>query len=438
MKEILELFLVIVFSVNSDAASLIFKVAKEVKRGTNLKPKFYGELGKIKSFQLTVDKVETHIKHSRTFVFQTEIYIPADKRHQGLSRFDLIPPTDRRKGDPDRYRAVNPKYVKREKGHYYFALNVKAGTHYYDENLTDREILPNTDVEVDLTPAQPVKKTVAAKTEKYVYVKDKGYVPAVALTQTASEIKAGRWFQFPIKKGEHQLYDGTGIPRGKLAADSVKLNYGQKKEINKENYYYAFSTKIIVSGGREAIGASGWIKASAIQTGNEPQFDDEFIKKMQMPTVVGDRFTDYEITGGNPHERIGRDEDGKTKYKFGYTNENGEFVAYKVLPKIPSDGNQSIAATDYLKRADDVINLGFNVAGVSNDTFRISGANRPLIFHRSAEKDAAAVIDLFYPKDKNHDGEKIAGKMIFVYGYIDTQTEKRWGWIPLDALKLKS
>jgi hypothetical protein len=37
-----------------------------------------------------------------------------------------------------------------------------------------------------------------------------------------------------------------------------------------------------------------------------------------------------------------------------------------------------------------------------------------------------------------HDGEKIAGKMIFVYGYVDILQGKRWGWIPLDALKLKS
>jgi hypothetical protein len=438
MKEILVLLMVIVFSVNFNASPLIFKATKEVKCGAYTKP-VYTELKKIKSSQLSVDKVERHIKQSRTFGFQPAIYIPADKRHQGLSRFDLIPPTDRRKGDPDRYRAVNPKYVKRDKGHYYFALNVKTGTHYYDENLTDKGILSKTDVEVDLTPVQPAKKTVNTKTEKYVNVKDKGYVPAVALTQTSSEIKAGRWFQFPVKTGKHQLYDGTGIARGKLAADSVKLNYGQKKEIKKENYYYAFSTKIIVSNdSREATGASGWIKASAIQTGNEPQFDAEFVKKMQVPTAAGDRFTDYEIIGGNPHEPIGKDENGKIKYKFGYADEKGKFVAYKVLPKIPLDGNQSIASTDYLKRADNVVNLGFNVAGVSNDTFRVSGANRLLIFHRSADKDATAMIDLFYPKDANHDGEKIVGKMIFVYGFVDTPAGKRWGWIPLDALKLKS
>ncbi len=435
MKEILGLFLVIVFPVNFDASPLICKVTKEVKCGTYTKP-IYNKLKKITSSHLTVDTVERYIKHSRAFGFQPEIYIPADKRHQGLSRFDLIPPTDRRKGDPDRYRAVNPRYVKREKGQYYFALNVKTGTHYYDENLTDKGILPKTDVEVDLTQTKS-GKNIDSKTEKYVYVKDKGYVPATALLQTSSEIKAGRWFQFPIKSGEHQLYDGTGIARGKLAADSVKLNYGQEKKINRENYYYAFSTKIIVSSSKEAIGASGWIKASAIQVGNEPQYDRKFVEKMQMPTA-GDSFTDYEITGGNPQETIGKNENGKIKYKFGYADKNYKFVAYKVLPKIPLNGNQSVASTDYLKRGDAVINLGFNVAGVSNDTFKTVGANRPLIFHRSADREATAVIDLFYPKDAEHTGEEIVGKMVFVYGYVDTPGGKRWGWIALDALKAKS
>ncbi|MBA2605675.1 MAG: hypothetical protein H0U96_02260 [Acidobacteria bacterium] len=437
MKKILRLFLFFALAVNFYASPLIFKLPKEIERSEISESELYTHLRNINPYNATGQIFEKLFKQSKTFDFKPEIYIPAAKRHQGLSRFDLLPFTDRQKGDPDRYRAVNPKYVKRETGHYYFALNVKADTHYYDETLKDKGVLSDTNVKVDLTRTITAK-TKNTKTEKHVYVKDKGYVSVSALTQTASEIRAGRWFYFPIKSGEHWLYDGMGIARGKLAADSVKLNYGQKKEIKGENYYYAFSTKIIVNRRREAIGASGWIKASTLQDGNDPQYDAEFVKKMQMPTAADDIFTDYEITGGNPQETIGTDENGKIKYKFGYANEKGAFVAYKVLPRIPLDGNQSIASTDYLKRADNVINLGFNVAGVSNDTFTVSGANRPLIFHRSADKDASAVIDLFYPKDANRDGEKIAGKMIFVYGYVDTAARKRWGWIPLDALKLKS
>ncbi len=394
----------------------------------------YPKSNKINLIKSTKEKSKKQFAQPATSDFKPEIYIPADKRHQGLSHFDLIPFTDRRKGDPDRYRAVNPKYVKRENGHYYYALQVKADTHYFDEKLQDKGVLLETNVNVDLTQAKTAKVS-DNKPIKYVYVKDKGYILSSALMQTSSEIKAGRWFSFPIKAGEHNLYDGTGIVRGKLAANSVRLNYGLQKEIKSETYYYAFSTKLKIS--NEIVGASGWIKASAIEAGNDPQFNTDFVKKMQMPTAANDTFTKYEITGGNPQEISGKDENGAIKYKFGYADKNGNFVAYKVLPKIPLDGNQSIASTDYLKRSDAVINLGFNVAGVSNDTFRIDGANRPLIFHRSSEKDATVIIDLFYPKDAAHDGETIVGKMIFVYGYV-AANNKRWGWIPLDALKLKS
>ncbi len=435
MKFFLELFLLFVLAVNFFASPLIFKAAKEIKRGEFSESGSYINLRNIHSLKSTGQKFKKLFRFSKIFDFKPEIYIPADKRHQGLSRFDQLPFTDRRKGDPDRYRAVNPNYVRRENGHYYFALNVKADTHYYDESFKDKGILSDVNVKVDLTRTI-TPKVVDNKTEKYVYVKDKDYVPISTLTQTSSEIRNGRWFYFPVKKGEHRLYDGTGVTRGKLADGSVKLNYGQKKEIKGENYLYAFSTKIIVNGSKEATGASGWVKASAIQEGNEPQYDTKFVKKMQMPTV-NDTFTDYEITGGNPQETIGQDETGKIKYKFGYAGNGGEFIAYKVLPKIPLDGNQNVASTDYLKRGDDVVNLGFNVAGVSNDTFRVNDTT-PLIFHRSSDKDATAVIDLFYPKDAAHDGEKIVGKMIFVYGYVNTPGGKRWGWIPLGALKPKS
>ena len=390
---------------------------------------------KISLIKLMKEKPKKQFAQPTTFDFKPEIYIPADKRHQGLSQFDLIPFTDRRKGDPDRYRAINPKYVKRENGRYYYALQVKADTHYFDENLRDKGVLLETNVNVDLTQTKATEVS-DNKAIKYFYVKYKGYILSSALMQTSSEIKAGRWFSFPIKAGEHNLYDGTGIVRGKLAANSVRLNYGLQKEIKGETYYYAFSTKLKIS--NKTVGASGWIKASAIEAGNDPQFDTNFVKKMQMPSAANDTFTEYEITGGNPQEISGKDENGAIKYKFGYTDKKGNFVAYKVLPKIPLDGNQSIASTDYLKRSDAVINLGFNVAGVSNDTFRIDGANRPLIFHRSSDKHATAVIDLYYPKDAAHDGEKIVEKMVFVYGYVAVANNKRWGWIPLDALKLKS
>ncbi|MGI9036256.1 MAG: hypothetical protein ACR2GD_09490 [Pyrinomonadaceae bacterium] len=364
-------------------------------------------------------------KNQTSEVETAAIYVPADKRHQGLSRYDLIPFTDRIKGDIDRYRAVNPNFVKRENGKYFYALTVKKDTHFYDENLTDKGVLTDSKVEVALSQTKKSGK------EKYVYVKDKGYVLSSQIEPTHEEINSGCWFMFPLKTGEIGLYDGTGIERGKLAAKSIKLNYGLQKDIGGETYYYAFATKMKLKNG-ETVGASGWIKALAIAAGNDPQFDQKFVGKMQMPTAANDIFTAYQITGGEPQAKT-----SAGNYQFGYADKNGNYIAYKVLLKIPLGGKQSIAVTDYLKRGDDVINLGFNPAGVSNDTFRISGANHPLIFYRSAEKDATVQIDMFYAKDETHSGEEIAGKMIFVYGYVAVQNGKRWGWIPLAALRLK-
>lgn len=357
-----------------------------------------------------------------------EIYIPADKRHVGLSRFDQLPFTDRKKGDPERYRALNPQYVKKENGNYYFLLTAKSGTHYFDENLSDKGVLTDKNVAVDLTNT----KTAKDGGEKYFYVQDKGYIKADSLVETIKDIKAGRWLRFPVKAGEHKVYDGTGALRGTLAAESVKLNYGQQKTISGEIYYYAFSTKMKDEKGH-VIGVSSWIKASALKDGNGPRYSAEVVEKMQPPPTVNDTFTEYEITGGDPQEILGKDENGKTTYKYGYLNENGKFIEYKVLPKVSIE--ERVAAGDYLKREGDVINLGFNVAGVSNDTFKVTGANRPLIFYRSADKEATAVIDLFYPIDAAHDGGKPVAKMYFVYGYVNTPSGKRWGWIALGALK---
>lgn len=365
------------------------------------------------------------------------IYIAADKRHQSVSRFDLFPFTDRPKGDPDRYRAINPNYVKKQDGHYYFLLDAEPGTHYYDENLTEKGTLTDTVVPVD--PGRTKEGKVGdGKTVRYVYVRDRGYVPQDRLTPTAV-IRTGKWFQFPLKSGSHSLYDGTGIKRGAVAARAVRLNYGQQKEIKGERCYYAFSTSIIPEGSDQKRSASGWIKASALREGNDPDYSTEVVTKMQPPAlpVAKAAFTAYEITGGDPEEKTGTDSGGKPLYRYGYTDRTGRFISYKVLPGVALDGRSSIAATDYLKRNDDVINLGFNVAGVSNDTYRVSGEQRPLIFHRAKDPDATAIVDLYYPKSDAHDGRKPIAKMVFVYGYVEEGSGKRWGWIPLGALKPK-
>ena len=123
---------------------------------------------------------------------ENAVYIPADQRHRGLSRYDLIPFTDRKKGDIDRYRAVNPNFVKRENGRYFYALTVSKDAPVYDENLIAKGTLGATDAEIDLTDT----KTTADKIT-LVFVKNKGYVRASAVEQTAQQIRRGKWFYFP-------------------------------------------------------------------------------------------------------------------------------------------------------------------------------------------------------------------------------------------------
>ena len=362
------------------------------------------------------------------------IYIPADKRHKGLSRFDNLPFTDRKIGDPDRYRAVNPQFVRRENGHTYFLLTAPPNTPYFDDALTEKTekgVLTETaDIAVDLGDWKEAKS--GDKTVRYVYVKDKGYAPRSAFL-SSPKINRGKWFRFPLKSGVHTLCDGRGTVRGTIAADGVRLNYGQQKTINGEPFYYAFSTLIVLKGAAQKIGASGWIKASALQNECDPHYRAEVVQKMQ-PLATGktDTFTVYEMTGGDPMEKIS----GASGYKWGYLDK-AQFIAYKVLPGISLSGNANVASTDYLKRSDAVINLGFNACGVSNDTYRVSTAAHPLYFHRSANKDATVIVDLFYPQDAVHTGREIVGKMVWVYGWVDETPGKRWGWVPLDALTIK-
>ena len=98
-------------------------------------------------------------------------------------------------------------------------------------------------------------------------------------------IKDEKALDFPLKSGSHQLYDGDGKERGLILRSKVKLNYAQVKEINGEKYYYAFATRITDKNSKIDISASGWIKASAIENGNEPKFTKEDIKNAQPQPV---------------------------------------------------------------------------------------------------------------------------------------------------------
>ncbi|MDQ3063053.1 MAG: hypothetical protein M3R14_09365 [Acidobacteriota bacterium] len=254
----------------------------------------------------------------------------------------------------------------------------------------------------------------------------------------AQGVKGEKALNFPLKDGKHILVDGNGVKRGAVGPSNVRLNYAQVKTINGEKHYYAFATSIDHDNNpkTKSIGASGWIKASAIKNGNDPKYTKEDIRRSQPPPVseVHGKHEDYQqyvVKNVAPEQLTGKD--GKPKY--GYM-ENGKFVSYKVLPGVTK--NERVAAGDYLRRDGNVINLGFNAAGLSNDTFKVDGT-KPVVFHRAptSVKSATIDIDLFHPKDKNHAGQKPVTRMRFVYGYVETQGTKRWGWMALGALERK-
>lgn len=371
--------------------------------------------------------------------------IPAAQRHQTGNPLDRNLVTDRPAGDPDRYRAVNPALVSRQDGRYYFPAGVERGAHYFDKDGKTRGVVPRTNVKVDLAEANiRMIKDGDGIPHQHVHVKDLGYVRVSALVpplkQLKAELKDGPAFKFPLRPGEqHELVDGFGKPRGTITEGEVKLNFGQVMYVGTEKYYYAFATRLdpnnrptLAPGetpSTESIGASGWIKASALEV--QPYaVGAQDARKVEAQPVAG-KTDAYNITGGNPLET---GPDGK--YKFGYIDEKGDFESYKVLPELSLAKYRNVAAADYLRRSDGIVNLGFNAAGVSNDTFRVDGDQR-LVFHASRNKDARVRIELFHPKDADHAGKKVVGHMDFVYGYVETPGGNKWGWMALDALTPK-
>lgn len=355
--------------------------------------------------------------------------LPPSRRHDGSNRYDRLPVTDRPPGDPDRYRAVNPTVVSRENGHYFFPAKVKPGAHYFDKDHNSRGEIPGADVKVDFSRTK-LMRGADGKQRRYIYAQGLGYVRVGALTTSLKELKQelkdGPAFRFDLTPGEHQLYDGFGKPRGTIGPGYVKLNFGQETEINGEKYYYAFSTKLT-----DGASVSGWIKASALKVAPYPLKPEE-ARKLQPEPARGPFDTTYFITGGNPQAV-----DAGGKYKFGYIGEvNGrpQFISYKVLPGISLAQNKNIAATDYLKRTDNVVNMGYNVAGLSNNTFRVDGDLRLAFHHNSKDKEAIVQIPLYHPKDAEHAGEKPVAYMTFIYGYVDTPEGRQYGWMALDAL----
>lgn len=183
------------------------------------------------------------------------------------------------------------------------------------------------------------------------------------------------------------LFDGIGGAHGIIKSPSVRLNYGQRKVIGGDAHVYAFAVEI-----ESGAGASGWIVQSAVEGDVE-----------SMPTVSAE-------------------DPGKGDYEAPFVVTGGDPAAFGDLKVDPDFDGSHEAASDYLRRDDDVVNLLYNlpgVGGVATDTLPLG-----VRFHRSRGV-ASVERPLYHPGSR-----EIVRTMRFVYGHIGT----RWGWIAYDAL----
>lgn len=238
----------------------------------------------------------------------------------------------------------------------------------------------------------------------------------------------GEEISFPAKRGI-RMVDGNGEFRGTLAADAVKINYGQRKTITytyadghqrTETYVYAFATKINAPGHDHPMGASGWIPLSGLKDSTAKR---HYAADLRDVVAHGPRGGDapqrYVVTGGS--DKL--DLYGDLKVNPG---NDGSGVSRK----------ENLKATDYLRRPGDVVNLLYSLpghGGAANDTFK-SGAE----FVPAAGVPRVR-IPLYLPKNptaqersdwRNND---IPHYMEFVYGRVG----ERYGWIAADALTPK-
>jgi len=171
-----------------------------------------------------------------------------------------------------------------------------------------------------------------------------------------------------------------------VSSRSILINFGQRKTLRGAAHVYAFA--VALTSGQHV---SGWVPQSAVDpdiarmpTANAPNPND------------GEYESDFVLTGGNLADY------GSLKVIPGFTDTNG-------------------AASDYLVRPGNVLNMLYNLpcmGGVSNDTLPL-GAR-----FRRARVEAHA-IPLYRPG-----GQQVVDWLVFVYG----QVNGRYGWIARDAL----
>ena len=170
-----------------------------------------------------------------------------------ISYYNQPFPTDRPAGDPDRNRAVNPAIVtKTPKGRFLYPVHVKGDAHFFDKDHKSRGEIKGNKIRIDFG-RQKTMVGPNGRPHRYVYARGvneqgkptAGYVRRSALTNFKDDIDKA--FRFPIHAGT-RMVDGMGVDRGEIGNQSVlkgvRINYGQKRDINGVQHYYAFDVGV--------------------------------------------------------------------------------------------------------------------------------------------------------------------------------------------------
>jgi len=195
---------------------------------------------------------------------------------------------------------------------------------------------------------------------------------------------------------ETTLKDGTGQICGTLAGENptVRINFGQRKDIGGQPHVYAWSTSLV--GHDRAV--SGWVPLNAVH-GDDVR---NMVKRDLPDPGHGDYVAIWKVTGGHP----------------------GRYSDYR----LPGNEEGRGQADHYLRRdgcGAGVVNLLWSLPGSNPATCGMAADSFPVgsTFRRSRGVSEATVP--FY-KDHTH-----AKSLHFIYGHIGD----RYGWIAREALE---
>jgi hypothetical protein len=228
----------------------------------------------------------------------------------------------------------------------------------------------------------------------------------------------GRLYKTELdESGHHRLvtvYDGFGAAKGQdTFSGGIILDYGQMRHFDGEDHAYALSTPF----------GPGWIKLSDFQSAERASIVKND-RALRGHAAGLEHMPCYTLRSSSRRPVL--DPDGTLKVEYDYSKPDGE----------PNDYLPHAKGGNAMKYTSMIFNVpGNGIGGPSMDSFP-PGAH----FHRlgvttwggsSSQHYLDAKV---YAKDSAGHFRKVVTTMRFYYGYVETKSDLRTGWIAADAL----